>query len=206
MNIWKARAGTIFICLFSILVSFATVRAFYISSQAFSPPRVIIKHDDDFIYSGEFFYLSTENFDGVRLALLSDNGQYSYNDYLKHHSIDPSSVSDMFMSDRIYEVVISLSNSTHDTKKVNLMYYSLEAKDSIASPNFELLGKINGGSQGFGILMTDIELNPGEEQTLVLPFMLFKDCYKKCTWEKMDNYFLYLNLSRYPNRTLMLLK
>lgn len=114
--------------------------------------------------------------------------------------IDYSFEDEQSCPEKLAIVTISLVNNNSTTEGVMLSELSLHGCDSIAYLNWDLLCAAN------PILENNlgIQTPPNTECTIVLPFVLSRQYYSRSTWENIDNYELFLRVTEYPTRKLIL--
>ena len=99
-----------------------------------------------------------------------------------------------FPCEKIAVVYITLFNEESDADGIMLTELSLSGIDQVLNLNWDLLLAANPILEG----NMGIELAHESECSLILPFSLFEKYFSGATWNKIDNYELFLELTIYP--------
>ena len=99
-----------------------------------------------------------------------------------------------FPSEKIAVVYITLFNEESDADGIMLTELSLCGIDQVLNLNWDLLLAANPILEG----NMGIKLAHNSECGLILPFSLFEKYFSGATWNKIDNYELFLELTIYP--------
>ena len=99
-----------------------------------------------------------------------------------------------FPSEKIAVVYITLFNEESDADGIMLTELSLCGIDQVLNLNWDLLLAANPILEG----TMGIKLAHNSECGLILPFSLFEKYFSGVTWNNIDNYELFLELTIYP--------
>lgn len=89
---------------------------------------------------------------------------------------------------------IELKNESEEKVNFYLPSFDLYGIDSNPQLDSELLPVINHAFRG----SWDFTLSAGDICTITLPFMLFKDCYRKSVWNNFEAYPFFLQVTAFP--------
>ena len=99
-----------------------------------------------------------------------------------------------FPCEKIAVVYITLFNEDSDADGIMLTELSLYGIDQVLNLNWDLLLAANPVLEG----NMGIKLAQNSECGLILPFSLFEKYFSRATWNNIDNYELFLELTIYP--------
>ena len=96
--------------------------------------------------------------------------------------------------EKIAVVYITLFNESSDADGIMLTELGLYGIDQVLNLNWDLLFAANPVLEG----NMGIKLSHDSECSLILPYSLFEKYFSGATWNNIDNYELYLELTIYP--------
>jgi hypothetical protein len=103
--------------------------------------------------------------------------------------------SDVIDSERIALVYVTIINDSSDTELV-LLELMLHGPDNYVGLHWGLLTQLNPELQG----SYSIDLDHGQECSLVLPYKVFQRYFGNGTWNDMENYGWMLRTTYWPER------
>lgn len=102
----------------------------------------------------------------------------------------------MLPAERIALVHITLKNENSDADGIFLTDFVLHGIDSYQGMDWQTLAAANPIlADGFGI-----QLEPGSQQELVLPYYIKKDSFGINTWRNIEDYTFYLRITSFPTQ------
>ena len=96
--------------------------------------------------------------------------------------------------DKMAIITISLYNKESTCEGVLLTELSLHGYDSMAHLDWNMLDALNPILDG----NVGIHLDAGDQCSIVLPYELTEDYYKKSVWENIEYYCFYLRVTEFP--------
>ncbi len=103
-------------------------------------------------------------------------------------------------------VDITLKNAGSDAEGVPLAELTLYGVDELVFINYEALGRLNPALKENSDINSGISLSDGTEYRLTLPYGLYKSNFSRGTWNSLDRYGLFLQLTAYPTRKIIVLQ
>lgn len=103
--------------------------------------------------------------------------------------------------DKLALITITLKNQGSNDEGIPLTEMELFGLDELIFVDYELLQKLNPVLQGnWGISLAD-----KTEYTLLLPYGLYQDDFSQDTWENIDQYDMYLQITTHPVQKVVVL-
>lgn len=103
-------------------------------------------------------------------------------------------------------VDITLKNTGSNAEGVALSELTLYGVDELVFINYEALGRLNPVLKENSDINSGISLSDGTEYRLTLPYGLYKSNFSRGTWNSLDRYGLFLQLTAYPTRKIIVLQ
>lgn len=130
---------------------------------------------------------------------VNDAEVMTYEEFLKKYNIEGTNN----MPDKVYDVSVTLKNKGADEKTgVNFMDFYLQKNAAISSLEVDLYAMANPDVNG----SYAVALRNDSEMEFHLPFALWKENFRRKTWDNIENYGLNFVATLYPNKKIVSLQ
>ena len=122
---------------------------------------------------------------------------YEYEDLLSQYDLEDFTERDA--PERIYLLKVRLRNTNNTETGIDLLSWKIQSNSVSQSLDFELYYELN------QLDTYSVALREDSEKEFLLPYNLRKDFFYPSEWEKLEDYEMWLTVTWYPTKKMLLL-
>ena len=123
---------------------------------------------------------------------------YEYEDLLSQYDLEDFTERDA--PERIYLLKVRLRNTNNTETGIDLLSWKIQSNSVSQSLDFELYYELN------QLDTYSVALREDSEKEFLLPYNLRKDFFYPSEWENLEDYEMWLTVTWYPTKKMLLLK
>ena len=122
---------------------------------------------------------------------------YEYEDLLSQYDLEDFTERDA--PERIYLLKVRLRNKNNTETGIDLLSWKIQSNSVVQSLDFELYYELN------QLDTYSVALRENSEKEFLLPYNLRKDFFYPSEWENLEDYEMWLTVTWYPTKKMLLL-
>lgn len=122
---------------------------------------------------------------------------YEYEDLLSQYDLEDFTERDA--PERIYLLEVRLRNTNNTETGIDLLSWKIQSNSVVQSLDFELYYELN------QLDTYSVALREDSEKEFLLPYNLRKDFFYPSEWENLEDYEMWLTVTWYPTKKMLLL-
>ena len=122
---------------------------------------------------------------------------YEYEDLLSQYDLEDFMERDA--PERIYLLEVRLRNTNNTETGIDLLSWKIQSNSVVQSLDFELYYELN------QLDTYSVALRENSEKEFLLPYNLRKDFFYPSEWENLEDYEMWLTVTWYPTKKMLLL-
>ena len=122
---------------------------------------------------------------------------YEYEDLLSQYDLEDFTERDA--PERIYLLKVRLRNTNNTETGIDLLSWKIQSNSVVQSLDFELYYELN------QLDTYSVALRENSEKEFLLPYNLRKDFFYPSEWENLEDYEMWLTVTWYPTKKMLLL-
>ncbi len=123
---------------------------------------------------------------------------YEYEDLLSQYDLEDFTERDA--PERIYLLEVRLRNTNNTETGIDLLSWKIQSNSVVQSLDFELYYELN------QLDTYSVALRENSEKEFLLPYNLREDFFYPSEWENLEDYEMWLTVTWYPTKKMLLLK